>query len=292
MKRPNFFILGAPKCGTTALAQWLGGHPEVHFSPLKEPHYFNADGRQITKSLAEYEALFGGAGDGHRAVGEGSTQYLYSREAVPRILEYVPEARFVVCLRNPVDMAPALHGECMSNGQEHVKDFERAWRLQTARAQGRHIPATILDDPDRLQYGRYCSLGAQMERLYSWISADRVLPVLLDDVREDPGREYRRVLEFLGLPDDGRQDFAVVNAAKRTRWPRTAVLVKQLGRAKQRLGLTRSLGLAHAIKGVNVQNGARGALRPAFRQELQDYFAPDVAKLGTLLGRDLAHWLR
>lgn len=291
MKQPNFFILGAPKCGTTALAQWLAAHPQVYFSPRKEPHFFNVEGLRAVHTLVEYEALFADAGDDHRAVGEGSTHYLYSREAVPRILEYAPEARFIVCLRNPVEMAPALHGERVSQGRENIGDFERAWRSQAERARGRRIPTTLREDPERLQYGRYCRLGEQLERLFGLAATDRVLPVLLDDVRSDPRAVYTGVLRFLALDDDGREDFGVANAAKRTRWPRMAVVARRLASMKRSLGFEGSLGLGGAVRRLNVQRRDRQALSPALREELAAYFAEDVGRLSALLNRDLSHWV-
>jgi hypothetical protein len=77
VKTPNFFILGAPKCGTTSLAAWLAAHPAVYMSPLKEPAYFAADLKVDRPGPQEYRALFSAAGDIHLAVGEASTCYLH-----------------------------------------------------------------------------------------------------------------------------------------------------------------------------------------------------------------------
>lgn len=289
--KPNFFIIGAPKCGTTALAKWLSDHPLVFFSALKEPHYFNVDGRRITKRLRHYERLFEGAEENQIAVGEGSTRYLYSREAVPRILDYAPDARFIVCLRNPIEMAPALHGEWKSQGYEPIRSFEKAWRIQEARARGRRVPRVIRDDPERLQYGRYCSLGWQLERLYSLVPAERVMPIVMDDLRSDPGNEYRRALAFLGLRDDGRTQFDVVNPSKRTLSPRLAVAVRQLGVLKRALGITRPLALEAAIREKNVRERPRDAISHLVIRDMKAYFAEDVGRLSELLGRDLSHWI-
>ena len=72
--RPNFFIVGAPKCGTTALSHYLRQHPRIFFSLPKEPHYFATDlprYRMVTHEPA-YLEYFRGAGPQHTAVGEGS----------------------------------------------------------------------------------------------------------------------------------------------------------------------------------------------------------------------------
>ena len=58
LRRPNFFIIGAPKCGTTSLSVWLSEHPKIFMSPIKEPHFFNTDDRQAVTTLDQYEALF------------------------------------------------------------------------------------------------------------------------------------------------------------------------------------------------------------------------------------------
>lgn len=103
-QRPNFFILGAPKAGTTAMAQWLSEHPDVFMSAIKEPQFFNADhGGGFEGGLAEYLKLFAAASARHRVIGEGTVWYLYSRVAVKTILDVSPSARFLVMLRNPVD---------------------------------------------------------------------------------------------------------------------------------------------------------------------------------------------
>jgi hypothetical protein len=110
LRKPNFFIIGAAKCGTTSLSVWLGGHPQIFMSSMKEPHFFNNDDRQAIRTLDDYEALFWSATEEHIAIGEASVWYLSSADAVPAILQYQPEAKFIVMLRNPVEMAPALHG--------------------------------------------------------------------------------------------------------------------------------------------------------------------------------------
>ncbi len=291
IRKPNFFIPGAPKCGTTALSRWLGDHPGVYFSPRKEPHFFNRDGMPATRTLAEYEALFRGAGDRHGAVGEGSTHYLYSREAVPGILAYSPDARFIVCLRNPVDMAPALHNECLHQGWETVRSFEAAWRLQPRRRAGDSVPRTVREDPDRLLYGPYCRLGEQLERLYQTAGETRVLAVLLDDMRRDPGREYRRALEFLELDDDGRQRFPVMNVSRQSRSVALSRLIRRTAMVRNAIGLRGDWGVANAMRRLNTRRSGRIGLRPGLRDELREYFRDDIERLAALLNRDLSDWL-
>jgi len=144
MIKPNFFILGAPKCGTTSVAVLLSEHPHIYM-PQKEPHFFNTDHRRFLNSLEGYERLFARADARHRAVGEASVWYLSSASAVKNILDYAPEAKFIVMLRNPVEMAPSLHEEQVFTGRENVTDFAKAWALQDVRRRGHQLPVMVVE---------------------------------------------------------------------------------------------------------------------------------------------------
>ncbi|MEQ9022777.1 MAG: sulfotransferase, partial [Pseudomonadales bacterium] len=111
-KTPNLFILGAPKCGTTTLAAWLAKHPKIYFSPEKEPHYFYSPYDRVMSDEA-YAKLFAEAPEDAKYLAEASVWYLFGGVAVPQILEVSPESRFIVCLRNPVQMAPSLHAQTL-----------------------------------------------------------------------------------------------------------------------------------------------------------------------------------
>ena len=99
-------------------------------APDKEPHFFNTDDlRRGVTSLEQYEALFRHAREEHKAIGEASVWYLCSAVAVHNILQYQPASRFIVMVRNPIEMAPALHGEMLLAGLENAQDFCEAWFL-------------------------------------------------------------------------------------------------------------------------------------------------------------------
>jgi hypothetical protein len=290
VKAPNFFILGAPKCGTTSLAAWLAAHPHVYMSPLKEPAYFAADLKVARPNRLEYRALFSAAGDVHLAVGEASTCYLFSQVAVSSILEHVTEPRFVVCLRNPIEMARSLHQQEVFGLNEDVRSFESAWRLQETRHAGRNIPRTCRE-PWLLRYEARCLLGEQVERLLRQTGRERVLFVLLEDVQADPRTEYLRVLQFLDLPDDRRRDFPVLHRAKETKSRVVKEGVIYLARLKWSLGIRRRFRIRPTLERWNTREAPRKAIGEDTKRELRHCFAADVLKLGALLNRDLTPWL-
>ena len=294
MKGPNFFIIGAPKCGTTSLAAWLAEHPAVYLSPYKEPHYYSTDFQyQVPYNQREaYLSLFEGAGEEHLAVGEASVWYLRSRDAVPNIEREVLDARYIVMLRNPVEMAPSLHEQMCFSGVETVASFERAWGLQEARAQGRNLPLGETN-PAWFQYRESCLLGAQLDRLYRTVPRQRVLPLLLDDVKVDPRAAWLQVQAFLGVPDDGRSLFPVYNRAKERRWNWFQRFNNLYGQARRRLGVPPlGTGILTALQRRNIRERTRPPLSPEMRSILVDAFAEDVRLLATLLERDLEHWLK
>lgn len=289
-KKPNFFIIGAPKCGTTSLAAWLSEHPQVYVSDPKEPDYFDHDRRKgYSDDLARYEGFFDHVTEGHVAIGEASTGYLRSRVAVEEILRYSPAAKFVVGLRNPVDMAISWHGQTIFAAWEDEHDFERAWHLQDARRAGRSVPRLCADRNDLL-YGEVCRLGAQMARLYSFVPKDRVFVYTLDEMRAGPRELWLRLLDFLGVPDDGRDQFPALNEAKsvpallRIATRLVFDLKRKTGFSKYGFGLLNRLNRSMARK-------RRVAVPGAFRAELVDYFREDIQLLARVTGRDFSAWL-
>lgn len=301
MRKPNTFIVGAPKCGTTALAQYLAEHSQVFFSDPKEPFFWSADYQGLADqhalaNLDDYLDLFKSAGAQHRVVAEGSTNTLRSDCAVERIVAFDPEARFVAMLRDPVDVAHAFHMEQVYVLNEDQPDFEAAWRLQARRAQGHDIPRACRA-PQFLQYGAIGRYGEQVENLLRHVSRDAVLFIRFEDFRDDPARVYRQTLAFLGLDDDGRSEFPVINASHRHRSRLIAGMVLDppaflkvpVWRLRTHLRRAR-YPLIEKIKTHLRQPSRRDALTPELRAEMRAYFRDDLLKLERLLGWDLRSW--
>ena len=215
---PNFFLVGAPKCGTTALYEYLRPHPHVFMPELKEPHFFARDLGTYPriKTLDAYAQLFAGSTGRHLAVGEASVYYLRSTVAIPAIREFNPAAKIIAMFRNPVDMVYSLHSQLLHVSEEIVEDFETAWRLQERRARGLDLPPAIRS-PLLVQYAEVGRFGTQAQRVLSAFPADQVKLLLFDDFAASPQRVYDEVIAFLGIPHDGRREFPRINENKRSR---------------------------------------------------------------------------
>jgi hypothetical protein len=297
--RPDFFIVGAPKCGTTALYRYLRLHPNIYLPAKKEPHFFAHDlgSYRAIKTMEQYSALFADAKAWHHRVGEASVYYLRSAVAIPSIRAFNPEARIIAMFRNPVDMVYSLHSQLLYWSEEIVPDFEAAWRLQEPRSRGLDLPPGSRG-AFLLQYAELGRLGSQLERLLSTFPASQVKLILYDDFAASPRQVYDDVIAFLGLPHDGRTVFPRINDNKRARmaWLRNLIrkpppaLRGAYREVKARVGRQRLDAIRQSVVKRLTVNEQREPLSPAFRAELVELFRDEVALLGRLLGRDLSHW--
>jgi Sulfotransferase domain len=291
--KPNFFIVGAPKCGTTALSEYLREHPQVFFSHRKELHYFAINlpnYRRVTQE-SDYLQFFSGASPQHRALGEGSVYYLYSGQALEKIREFNPAAKIIVMLRNPIDLVYSLHGQLLYSCNEDERDFPTAWALQEDRARGHRVPATCRD-PKVLMYRDVGRLGSQCERLLDIFPTTQVKFLLTDDFRIRTPEVYREVLDFLGVEPDGRLRFERVNESKTYRIPALgkftqrppAPLVRVARQCTRWLHISR-LGVLPRLRELNSRPHTKPPLDHTFRAMLAEEFREDTRKLANLIGR-------
>jgi len=295
-RHPNLFIIGAPKCGTTALSGYLATHPMVFMSETagnKEPHFFSSDlglshMPYRIDELDRYLDIFSGASDSACYIGEASTLYMYSKLAVPRILEFCPGAKLIVMLRNPLELAESLHNQHAKHHIE-VQDFELAWRLQETRRTGKNLPSAF-SDGDLLQYGTVAKLGEQMQRLMENVPRDQLHIIFYDDFSRNPQDSYHAMLDWLGLPPDERTEFPRMNSRVNFRYPIIEGTLHNIRRFREALHIPGGIGLHALINQVNIVSEGQG-LRPEFQSEMKTYFSSDVELLSNLTGRDLSCWL-
>jgi hypothetical protein len=290
MRRPNLFIIGSPKAGTTALAAWLATHPRIYFSPRKEPIYFSTDFFNKDRPTEDqYLELFSNSNSSHVYLAEGSTRYLASKVAIPKIEKWATDPRYIAIVRNPVELLPSLHNHHIFLGCENKKDFEDAWKHSDARTQGLDIPR-LCDDPDSLVYTRMGKLGEQVDRLFSMVPEQRRLVLLYDDLRRDPREFYLRVLDFLALEDDGRTDFTPENISMGRRSDFLGTTINLLAEAKRKMKVSHSFNVLQPLLAFNRVDRRRQPLSTELKREMQAYFESDINLLSRLLQRDLSHW--
>ncbi|MGN7613167.1 sulfotransferase family protein [Magnetococcales bacterium HHB-1] len=292
MRKVNFFILGAPKCGTTSMTKWLAEHPSFYMSAPKEPHFFNTDIGNGIQDLQTYQQLFSAATKQHQVICEASTGYLSSTTAVANILQYNPDARFAVMVRNPIEQVYSYYNFRCLMGDETLQSFAEAWHRQARRAAGLDVPLTCAH-AEGLQYGLMCKTGHQLQRVYAQVDKKHVHVIVFDDLKSNAQQVYQQVLNFLDLADDHRQDFTVHNRAQGVRLRYLRYVAQWLILKKQQLGLPNfHLGLLGMIDRKTRYVRALPPMDEDLRQRLIDYFREDVLLLAQLLERNLDHWLQ
>lgn len=304
---PNFCIVGAPRCGTTALSRYLSQHPEICLSRPKETHFLftsPSDYSSFPAYVEQYrKQFFGHCRQDHTAIGDGSVTYLYAEEVLHRILKINPEAKFIAMVRNPLNLLRSYHFWMLYLMEEDCWDFQEAWHRQELRLQGENLPP-LCRDPRLLQYQAVGKLGKWIEQLFSVAGRDRCLVLVFDDFQQNPQAIYQKVCHFLEVDDDRRTYFPRRQESKSYRFrevqrllfhpPQGVINWASSSSAGGKLWQWQQLALLRlhrVLRNLNAVKQSPPPLTPEMTAQLQETFAEDVAKLSDLLQRDLSYWI-
>lgn len=291
--QPDFFIVGAPKTGTTALWRYLSGHPEVYMPIVKEPHHFGSDVRSaLTLERRDaYLGLFAGAGDA-RAIGEASVWYLRSKDAAAEIAAFEPRARIIAMVREPVSQIRSLHNHHVARGIEDITDLGRAIDAGTQRFRGRMTGEPTI--PEFLDYRRVPLYAEQLARYYAVFPPEQIHVIVQEEFSADTASVFGDVLRFLGVDDAYQPDFIRYGESIRSRNRGVSRWLNAppapLRRAARRFipPLVRKrihqLVRKPLLRATTVRNESL-PIDPALERRLRDEFAPEVHRLAEMLGR-------
>ncbi|HKY61353.1 MAG TPA: sulfotransferase [Gemmatimonadota bacterium] len=295
---PNFLVIGAARSGTTSLHSYLGSHPEIYMSPVKEPNFFaqegghfdfgdSAPGRRIRTRLSildseKYHALFRGVTD-EKAIGEASPSYMGSPRAAGRIQQAIPGARLIAILRHPAERAYANYMGRLRDGRERNLDPLEA------------IGGALSGRGPRWRSEVYIDQGfyhARLQPFYERFDRERIRVCLFDDFVRDTDAVLRDLFSFLGVDPEFEPDTSVVHNS--TGWIPNPLLRVVWTNAKPigaRLGTRLPRPIHAAAWRLVRRNLTRPPLPTDLRVALIERYRPDVLELERLLGRDLSDWL-
>ncbi len=297
MNRPNFFIVGAPRCGTTAMYTYLKQHPDIFMSELKEPHFFGSDinASYFVRDIKTYLALFSKAKE-EKIIGEASTWYLYSKQAAREIKDFSPYAKILIMLRNPVDMLYSLYYHNVYKGYEPLLQFKDALAAESKRRMGIYIPEST-PAPEFLFYRDVPRYTKQVQRYLDIFGRKRVHIIIFDDFEKNTAEIYKKTLEFLEIDPNFQPEFQLINPGKRARSKdirnflrNPPQFVKKIGRTFTSHSLRQKL--IKIANDLNTRYASRPPIAPELRLYLQREFSSEVDQLSKLIDRDLTHWLR
>ncbi|MCB0108675.1 MAG: sulfotransferase [Caldilineaceae bacterium] len=298
--KPNFLIIGAAKAGTTSLYDYLSQHPDVYMCPLKEPKFFSLEGhkldfagpgdrranRRTVTDWDTYQGLFEHS-PMKRATGEKSPIYLYDKATPQRIKRYVPDAKIVVVLRNPVARAYSNYVHMVRDSREPLTDFTDALAAEPAR-----IRANWAYGWHYKQMGFYAE---QLQRYYDLFDDSQIRVFLYDDLRTQPAAMIRSLFEFIEVDPSFEPDMSF--RENKTGIPRSARLqlflkykhpLKSIIKPFIPSSWRRSLRVA--VTNRNLTPAQK--LTETARQQLLADYAEDITNLQDLIKRDLSAWLQ
>ncbi len=279
-KRPNFFMVGAPKTGSSSFHRYMSQHPDIFVPSMKEPHYFSYpevsdtyyDIPMVTSEL-EYLSLFNKRRN-EKVAGDLSPSYLFHTQAAERIRRFQPEARIIISLRNPIKRAIS----------HYLMDVRLGYQDRPL------AEFTQRTEENRLFYRQYIEVGMYSTQIQAYLDKfgrEKVLILLYDDLVRDPQTYLGKIFGHLGVDHRHPIDMKVHNAFSMPRFGFVRALF-QSGAAIQ-IGSRMPDRLKNAIKSVT-HSRERPDLS-ADEPQLARIFRQDIAAVAKILGRDLSNWL-
>jgi hypothetical protein len=285
VNRPNFFIVGAPRCGTSSLWSYLKGHPDIFMPAEKELYFFDSDlwgNEGWAPTFQDYLGHFAQAA-GRKKLGEATPSYLRSSLAAKEIKAFSPRAQTIVMLRNPLEVMYSLHSLALE-GPEPIADFAAALKADAART-GRAL----------IGYREFTDFPDQIQRYFDLFGRENVHTIIFDDLKRDSAAVCRGVLQFLGVNPGYAAEFPWLNNSKR---PRSTQLQNLLSRPPESLRLLGRALLPQPFRSTirrtlwrsNRIIGPRPPINPKLQSILKKELAHPIERLSTMLHRDLSAW--
>lgn len=288
--KPNLFVLGAPKAGTTTLYSRLEELPDVTVSQVKELHYFSHDLlqahtggpgdayalRAVVRSEEDYLSFFS-ATPPTRYRADVSPSYLYYADVADRIAEFSPGARAIALLRDPVERAYSqwLH---LRRAQREPLDFVAALDAEPER-----IAAGW---GDMWRYTESSSYTRGLERYAAALGRDHLLCLHSEHLRSDAQGVVDRLTGFLGLPSVEARPLDERNTGGEARSRLVARLIARRNPLKSavRAVLPPSVRARVGLRLTEMNTAAREQMPEVARRRLEDEFADEATRLTDFLG--------
>ena len=303
--KPNLFIVGQPKSGTTALHQFLGQHPEIYMSSIKEPHFFCSDfhlesDRAYTKqrfydfrSESTYLQLFSRAKN-VKVAGESSTNYLYSQVAADKIHNFNPNAKIIIVLREPAKFLYSLHSHYVKFTEENETDFLTALSLESDRKQEKALSPRVTT-PSYLYYSQRVQYYQQIKRYYDRFKPEQIKVVIFEDFKAANDEVFGDVLQFLEVDSSFTPEYAAVNVNKEVKFKAVNNLINNpIVKSISKNLLSQEFNefvRDNIVEKLLWHQAPKATMPEDIKVQLMQQYKSEVEQVSALLGMDLvAKW--
>lgn len=284
MSVSNFFIVGAAKSGTSSLVNYFSQHPSIFFPSIKEPYYY-VDGFGIN-SQAEYDRLYKKSCN-YKIMGDASTGYLFEPGCAEKIKSDSPEAKILISLRNPIDMAFSLWRYMSMVGNE-ADSFECAIK-QTDHRKTKDFIENAAAWPKNYLYMDRGKYFGQVNRYINVFGTDNVKVIIFEDWIKNIDHICIDLFNFLGVKSDveihhsikknqgGIAKFKFLHQLLQNEYPvlKKMIPVEFRDRARK------------FVRDINRKDSSEEIIQPETRNELRQIFKEDVNRLGKMLNKKL-----
>ncbi len=276
MKKPNFFIVGQPKAGTRSLYEMLKQHPGVFMSQDKEPGFFIPEKRkEKSMTLNKYLRLFNGA-EKEKAIGEASTNYIYSKTAPKEIKKFNSNAKIIIILRELIDFLRSLYQMNYFYLNEEADSFEKALEKNKEK----YLPKT-----------KYYE---SVKRFIDVFDKKDLLIIIYDDYKNDTFGTYKKICEFLGIDDKFVPEKEEGHSARKLKWRKLWIFLDKIGIKEKWVVKILPRKFWNLIKKFLYKKESI-KIKPETEKQLKKQLKPEVEKINNLLhkkgflpkGRDL-----
>lgn len=301
MRKPNLFIVGHPRTGTSSLHYYLNQHPDIFMTSVKEPNYFALDFRKESDSFHGKELYFPFRTEeqylklyrkwsGEKIAGEASATNLCSKVSAGTISDFNANAKIIMMFREPVGFLHSHHSTAVFSLGETHKVFNTALSAEQGRRQGKDLSKRVIV-PSWLFYSDFVKYADQIHRYLSCFDSDQIKIIIFDDFKENTLETFRDVLDFLDVAGDFTPQFDIVNPNKKLKWPILKRLIMDSPFFRKTLRLLFSHDMYTAMTRLYMDRivtyGSRDPLDEGFRRRLMLSYKEEVEKFSELLGRDL-----
>lgn len=293
MSKIDFYIVGAPKCGTTAFHQYLSEHPGISMLP-KELHYYGSDlhynQERLTKEV--YESEVNKLSNSNTLKGEVAVYYLASEKAAEEIKQASPNAKIIILLRNPAELMYSMHSQMTYQGNEPEKDFEKALELGSDRFSKKNLPNHYYCPHVGICYKELVSFSKQIERYTNSFPKENILFLSFHEFIKNPPAVYNKLLDFLEVAHH-TPNFEIVNANTKTKNEKLRDITLTPSKALKAITKTilPSKKLREATKELiwkaNTAEEKREDMDDSLRKELKQEWEKEIDILKEITGLDL-----
>jgi len=300
--KPNLFIVGQPKSGTTALHQFLGQHPEIYMSSIKEPHFFCSDfhlesdrayGKQRFfdfRSESAYLQLFNKAKN-VKIAGESSTNYLYSQVAAEKIHNFNPDAKIIIILREPAKYLYSLHSHYVKFTEENEPDFLTALSLESKRREEEEFLSSRVTSPSYLYYSQRIQYYQQVKRYCDRFDPKQIKVIIFEEFKSANETIFKEVLEFLEVDCSFSPEYAAVNVNKEVKFKSINSLINNpLVKSISKNILSQEFNefvRDNIVEKFLWHQAPKVKMPAAIQAQLREQYRPEVVKISELLALNL-----